>query len=84
MRQVTFKTNDEQKIEFTTNLNSFSLNQEQPYGIGYRSQCSSTLTESEINDWWDYVDQLLIENPTPNFKSVWKIVDSGTLYGYEN
>jgi hypothetical protein len=84
MRQVILKTNDDQRIEFTTNLNSFTLSQEQPYGIGYRLQCSSTLTESEINDWWDYVDQLLNETPTPNFNSVWKIFDNGVIYGYEN
>jgi hypothetical protein len=84
MRQVTFKTNDEQKIEFTTNLTSFILDQEQPYGIGYNLPCSSTLTEVEIVNWWIYVDELLNENPTPNFQSVWKIVDNGVIYGYEN
>jgi hypothetical protein len=84
MRQVTFKTNDGQKIEFTTNLTSFILDQEQPYGIGYNLPCSSTLTEVEIVNWWIYVNELLNENPTPNFQSVWKIVDNGVIYGYEN
>ena len=84
MRQVTFKTDDNQRIEFTTSLTSFVLDQEQPYGIGYRLPCSSTLTENEINGWWNYVDQLLIERPTSNFHSVWKIVDDGMIYGYEN
>ena len=52
MRQITFKTTDEQKINFNTNLTSFDLNQEQPYGIEYRKLCSSTLTEQQLNSWW--------------------------------
>ena len=84
MRQVTFKTDDDQRIVFDTNLTSFVLNQEQPYGVGYRLPCSSTLTENELNDWWGYVDQLLIENPTSNFYSIWRIIDEGIIYGYEN
>jgi hypothetical protein len=84
MRQVTFKTNDDQRIEFTTNLTSFTLSQEQPYGVIYRGQCSSTLTEQQLNSWWNYVDELLVERPTSNFHSIWKIIDNETLYGYEN
>lgn len=84
MRQITFKTTDEQKINFNTNLTSFGLNQEQPYGIEYRKPCSSTLTEQQLNSWWNYVDQLLLENPVTNFKSVWRIINDGTLYGIEN
>jgi len=84
MRQITFKTTDGQKINFNTNFTSFGLNQEQPYGIEYRQPCSSTLTEQQLNSWWNYVDQLLIENPTSNFHSVWKIIDNGIIYGYDN
>lgn len=84
MRLVTFKTIDDQKISFTTNLISFGLDQEQPYGIEYRKPCSSTLTDDELNDWWNYVDELLIEEPTSNFHSVWKIVDNDIIFGYEN
>ena len=84
MRQITFKTTDEQKINFNTNLTSFDLNQEQPYGIEYRKPCSSTLTETESNNWWNYVDQLLIERPTSNFHSVWRINDNNIIYGFEN
>lgn len=84
MRQVTFKTDNNQLIVFSTNLTSFVLDQEQPYGIEYRKVCSSTLTEIELNDWWSYVDNLLIENPLEDFYSVWRIVDNGVLYGYEN
>ena len=39
---------------------------------------------NELNEWWNYVDQLLIETPITNFHSVWKIVDDGITYGYEN
>jgi hypothetical protein len=84
MRQITFKTTDEQKINFNTNLTSFDLNQEQPYGIEYRKLCSSTLTEQQLNSWWIYIDQLLMEKPTSNFHSVWKIIDNGIIYGYDN
>jgi hypothetical protein len=84
MRQVTFKTNNNQIITFNSNNTTLELNQEQPYGIGYRLPCTSTLSETEINEWWDYVDQLLIENPEPNFYSVWRIIENGSLYGYEN
>ena len=84
MRQIQFKTTDDQIIQFNSNNTSIQLNQEQPYGIGYRLTCTSTLSENEINNWWNYVDQLLIERPTSNFHSVWKIVDDGIIYGYEN
>lgn len=84
MRQITFKTTDNQIINFNTNLITFNLNQEQPYGIEYRKPCSSTLSENELNSWWDYIDQLLIEYPISNFKSVWRIIDNSTLYGIEN
>ena len=84
MRQVIFKTNDNQRITFNSNITTLVLNQEQPYGIEYRKQSSSTLTQTELNNWWNYVDQLLIERPTSNFHSVWRIIDNGSLYGYEN
>lgn len=84
MRQITFKTTDNQIVNFNTNLTSFILNQEQPYGIGYRKECSSTLSENDLNEWWGYVDQLLVEHPTTNFKSVWRIINDGILYGIEN
>ena len=84
MRQIFFKTTDEQILEFNSNLNTVTLSQEQPYGISYRGLCSSTLTEQELNSWWDYVDQLLLEQPTTNFKSVWRIINDGILYGIEN
>ena len=84
MRQIEFKTKDDQIITFNSNNTTLDLNQEQPYGIEYRLTCTSTLSETEINEWWDYVDVLLLERSTPNFKSVWRIIDNGTLYGYEN
>lgn len=84
MRQVVFKTTDNQNITFNTTHTSFVLDQEDPYGIGYRETCSSTLPQSEINDWWNYVDQLRSENPIENFHSVWKIIENGVIYGYQN
>jgi hypothetical protein len=84
MRQVTFKTNDNQITTFESDNTSLLLNEEQPYGIEYRTDCSSTLNEVDLNEWWDYVDLLLIENPEPNFHSVWRIIENGSLYGYEN
>lgn len=84
MRTVVFKNIDNEKIEFVSNLNNFTLDQEDPFGISYRTQCSSTLTEQEIEEFWSYVDDLLVENPTPNFLCVWKIVENGIIYGYEN
>jgi len=84
MRQVTYKTTDNQRVNFNTNLTTFGLDQEDPYGIEYRKPCSSTLSENEINEWWDYVDQLLIERPVSNFHSVWRIVENGITYGYIN
>ena len=84
MRQVEFKTIDNQIIQLNSNNTSIQLDQEQPYGVIYRGQCSSTLTEQQLNSWWDYVDELLIETPTSNFHSVWKIIDNGIIYGYDN
>lgn len=84
MRVVFFKLNDDSFVSFNTNSNQYELDQEDPFGISYRTQCSSTLSENQINDWWDYVDLLLEENPVDNFQSVWKIVEDGLTYGYEN
>lgn len=84
MRQVVFKTTDNQRVTFNSNKTTLNLNQEQPYGVNYRKPCSSTLTETELNNWWNYVDQLLIERPTPNFHSVWRIIDNNVIYGFEN
>jgi hypothetical protein len=84
MRQIFLKTTDNQIIEFETILTQYELDQEDPYGVDYRVECSSTLSVTEINEWWDYVDQLLLEHPTENFKSVWRIINNGTLYGLEN
>jgi hypothetical protein len=84
MRVVFFKLNDDSFVSFNTNSNQYELDQEDPFGIAYRTQCSSTLSENQINDWWDYVDLLLEENPVDNFQSVWKIVEDGLTYGYEN
>lgn len=84
MRQVTFILTNNEKINFNTVLTSFVLNQEQPYGIEYRKKCSSTLSENQLNEWWNYVDSLLSEYPTSNFKSVWRIINDGTIYGIAN
>jgi hypothetical protein len=84
MRQIVLKTTDNQRVSFNSNNTSLMLNQEQPYGVGYRKPCSSTLTETELNNWWNYVDQLLIERATPNFHSVWRIIDNNVIYGFEN
>lgn len=84
MRQIFFKTTDNQIIEFETNLTQYELDKEDPYGVDYRVECSSTLSVSEINEWWDYVDQLRLDHPIENFKSVWRIINNGTLYGLEN
>jgi hypothetical protein len=84
MRQIFFKTTDNELIDYQTNLISFELSQEDPYGINYGDECSSVLSVEELNEWWDYVDKLLLEHPTPNFMSVWRIIDNGILYGYEN
>lgn len=84
MRQVTIKTTDNQRIIYNSNLTSFVLDQKQPFGIEYRKQCSSRLNESQLNEWWDYVDTILIERPTPNFHSIWRVVNNGELYGFEN
>jgi hypothetical protein len=84
MIQVEFKTTDDQIIQFNSNNRSIQLDQEQPYGVIYRGQCSSTLTEQQLNSWWDYVDELLVERPTSNFHSIWKIIDNNETYGYDN
>jgi hypothetical protein len=84
MRIVTFKKQDGAEEDFVTSLTSFELDQEDPFGVSYRSQCSSTLSPSDQEEFWDYVDSLLLENPTPDFHSVWKIVDNGITFGYQN
>jgi hypothetical protein len=84
MRIVTFKKQDGAEEDFVTSLTSFELGQEDPFGVSYRSQCSSTLSPSDQEEFWDYVDSLLLENPTPDFHSVWKIVDNGITFGYQN
>jgi hypothetical protein len=84
MRQIFFKKTDNQIVEFQTNLTTFELSQEDPYGVEYREQCSSTLDINELNEWWDYVDQLRDENPITDFHSVWKIIDNDISYGYIN
>ena len=84
MRKIEFKTTDDQIIQFNSNVSTIQLNQEQPYGVIYRGQCSSTLTEQQLNSWWDYVDELLVERPTSNFHSIWKIIDNNETYGYDN
>ncbi len=84
MRTVTFKKQNGDEEDLVTSLFTFELNQEDPFGISYRSQCSSTLSASDQEQFWDYVDSLLLENPTPDFHSVWKIVDNGITFGYQN
>lgn len=84
MRRIFFKTADNQMIDFQTNSTSFQLDQEDPYGVQYRERCSSNLNENDLNEWWAYVDLLLLEHPVENFMSVWRIIDDGTLYGIEN
>jgi len=84
MRLIEFKTTDDQIIQFNSNNSSIQLDQEQPYGVIYRGQCSSTLTEQQLNSWWDYVDQLLLERPTSDFHSVWKIIENNITYGFIN
>ena len=84
MRQIFFKTTDNQIIQHQTNLTLFVLDKEHPYGIGYRNPSSSKLSESKLNDWWNYVDELLLENTINNFYSIWRITDNGITYGFSN
>jgi hypothetical protein len=84
MRTIYFKLTDGSISMFTTNNVSIVLKQALPFGIEYRKQCSCQLSSNEINNWWNYVDELLLENPTFNFKSVWQIVENNIIYGIEN
>jgi len=84
MRTVTFKKENGEKVDFITSLTGFELSQEDPFGITYRTSCSTTLSLSEQEEFWNYVDSLLSENPIPNFESVWRIVEGQITYGYQN
>lgn len=84
MRTVYFKTTENTLVSFTSNNTSIELTDSLPFGVGYREVCSCELPESQINDWWDYVDNLLQENSINNFESVWRIVENGSLYGIFN
>lgn len=84
MRTIYFKTTENTLINFDSNDSSITLSDNLPFGVGYREECSCTLSSSEIDGWWDYVDILKAENPITNFHSVWKIVESGNSYGLFN
>ena len=84
MRTVYYKLTDNTYEVFNTNDNSLLLQEALPFGIEYRKFCSCQLTQEQIDAWWNYVDTLLQEHPNPNFKSVWRIEENGTIFGYEN
>mgnify|MGYP003624549375 CR=1 FL=1 len=85
MRTIHFKKIDGTYEIFNSSNESLILNQEQPFGVDYKGSSTTTLSESELNMWWGYVDSLIIESSINNFQSVWKIVDSNNItYGYTN
>lgn len=86
MRTVYFKLTDGTFEIFESNNLTFTfiLQQAYPFGIAYRHPCSCELSQEQIDNWWNYVDELLIEHPTPNYYSVWKIIENEVIYGYEN
>jgi hypothetical protein len=84
MRTIYFKTIDNTFEIFESNNTSIILQEALPFGIEYRHICSCELSQEQINAWWDYVDELLLEHPTPDYYSVWKIIENGVIYGYEN
>jgi hypothetical protein len=84
MRTVYFKTTEDTFEIFESNNTSITLQEALPFGITYRQICSCQLTQEQISAWWDYVDELLIEHPTSDYYSVWKIIEGDIIYGYEN
>jgi hypothetical protein len=84
MRKVYYKLTDNSYDVFDTNSNSLLLQESLPFGIEYRKSCSCQLTQEQINNWWNYVDILLQEHPNSNFKSIWRIEENETIFGYEN
>jgi hypothetical protein len=84
MRTVYFKTTEDTFEVFESSNGSIALQEALPFGIPYRHVCSCELSPEQIDAWWNYVDELLVEHPTPNYYSVWKIVEGGIIYGYEN
>lgn len=84
MRTVYYKLTDNTYEVFNTNNTSFPLQEALPFGIEYRKFCSCQLSQEQIDAWWNYVDILLQEHPNPIFKSVWRIEENGTIFGYEN
>lgn len=84
MRTIYFKTTEDTLINFNSNNSSITLSDNLPFGVGYREECSCELPQEKINDWWSYVDTLLIENPIENFETVWRIIENENLYGFSN
>jgi hypothetical protein len=84
MRIVYFKTTEDTFEVFESNNVSIALQEALPFGIPYRHICSCELPQEQIDAWWDYVDELLVEYPISNYYSVWKIIEGGIIYGYEN
>jgi hypothetical protein len=53
---------------------------------GFRSLCSSTYTESELEQFWDTVDAIMTDNnlPIDDFVTVLRAIDeNGKLFGLE-
>jgi len=81
--QVSIVKQDRTFHEFTFVKDNIPMEQEYPWWIDYRGTCTSLLSESQLNYWWDLVDDFLAQEDISqeDFRCVWCIVVDGQKWG---
>lgn len=84
--QVSIVKQDRTFHEFTFVKDNIPMEQEYPWGIDYRGTCTSLLSESQLNYWWDLVDDFLAQEDISqeDFRCVWCIVVDDQKWGIYN
>ena len=84
--QVSIVKQDRTFHEFTFVRDNIPMEGEYPWWIDYRGTCTSLLSESQLNYWWDLVDDFLAQEDISqeDFRCVWCIVVDGQKWGCYN
>ena len=82
--QVSIVKQDRTFHEFTFVGDNIPMEHEYPWWVDYRgTKTTSTLSESQLNYWWDLVDDFLAQEniSQEDFRCVWCIVVDGQKWG---
>lgn len=73
-------------LDLQVDYQDINIDSEAPCGIKYRTISSTTWSQQRQDQWWDFIDFVLIQNniSISDFVFVWNVEVNNIIYGLTN